>query len=60
MVALARYIDAHSHSQDINEVPFTLEVLTSELTHFDNIKSDYSKTRKEWENAKLEVAGVFS
>ena len=60
MVALSRYIDAHSHSPDFHEVPLTLEVLVSELTQFDSIKSDYSKARNEWEKAKPKEASVFS
>lgn len=60
MVALSRYIDAHSHSPDFHEVPLTLEVLTSELAQFDSIKSDYSKAHKEWEKAKPKAASVFS
>jgi ABC-type cobalamin/Fe3+-siderophores transport system ATPase subunit len=42
MVALSRYIDAHSHSPDFHEAPLTLEVLVSELAQFDSIKSDFS------------------
>jgi energy-coupling factor transporter ATP-binding protein EcfA2 len=60
MVALSRYIDAHSHSLDFHEVPLTLEVLISELDQFDSIKSDYSKAHKEWEKAKPKTANVFS
>jgi ABC-type hemin transport system ATPase subunit len=60
MVALSRYIDAHSHSPDFHEVPLTLEVLISELAQFDSIKSDYSKAHKEWEKAKPKAADVFS
>lgn len=60
MVVLSRYIDAHSHSPDFHEVPLTLEVLVSELTQFDSIKSDYTKARKEWERAKPKAASVFS
>lgn len=60
MVALSRYIDAHSHSPDFHELPLTLEVLTSELAQFDGIKSDYSKAYKEWEKAKPKAANVFS
>jgi len=60
MAALSPYIDAHSHSEDFHEVPLTLEVVTSELSQFDSIKSDYSKARKEWEKAKPRAAIVFS
>lgn len=60
MVALSRYIDAHSHSPDFHEVPLTLEVLVSELAQFDSIKSDYSKAQMEWEKAKPKAASVFS
>ena len=60
MVALSRYIDAHSHSPDFHEVPLTLEVLTSELAQFDSIKSDYSKAHKDWAKAKPKAASVFS
>lgn len=60
MVALSRYIDAHSHSPDFHEVPLTLEVLISELAQFDSIKLDYSKAHKEWEKAKPKAASVFS
>jgi hypothetical protein len=60
MVALSRYIDAHSHSPDFHEVPLTLEVLSSELAQFDSIKSDYSRAHKEWEKAKPKAASVFS
>lgn len=60
MVALSRYIDAHSHSLDFHEVPLTLEVLVSELAQFDGIKSDYSKAYKEWEKAKPNAAAVFN
>lgn len=60
MVALSRYIDAHSHSPDFHEVPLTLEVLISELAQFDSIKSDYSRSHKEWEKAKPKAANVFS
>lgn len=60
MVALSRYIDAHSHSPDFHEVPLTLEVLISELAQFDSIKSDYSKAHKEWEKAKPKAANIFS
>lgn len=60
MAALSRYIDAHSHSEDFHEVPLTLEVVISELTQFDAIKSDYGKARKEWEKAKPKAATVFS
>lgn len=60
MVALSRYIDAHSHSPDYHEVPLTLEVLVSELAQFNGIKSDYSKAYKEWEKAKPKAAAVFS
>lgn len=52
MSVLSRYIDAHSHSEEFHEVPLTLEIVTNELTHFDTIKSDYNKSRKEWEKAK--------
>lgn len=60
MVALSRYIDAHSHSPDFHEVPLTLEVLISELAQFDSIKSDYSKARKEWEKGQPNAVSVFS
>ena len=60
MVALSRYIDAHSHSPDFHEVPLTPEVLSSELAQFDSIKSDYSRAQKEWEKAKPKAASVFS
>lgn len=60
MAVLSRYIDAHSHSENFHEVPITLELVTSELSQFDSIKSDYSKVRKEWERAKPKVAAVFS
>jgi len=60
MLTLSRYIDAHSHSPDFQEVPLTLEVLVSELAQFDSIKSDYSKAHKEWEKAKPKAASVFS
>ncbi len=60
MVALSRYIDAHSHSPDFHEVPLTLEVLVSELDQFNSIKSDYSKAHKEWEKAKPKATSVFS
>ncbi|TPG73845.1 AAA family ATPase [Pseudomonas arsenicoxydans] len=52
MVVLSRYIDAHSHSEDFHEVPLTVEILASEFTLFDGIKSDYNKARKDWEKAK--------
>lgn len=51
MVALSRYIDAHSHSDEFHEVPLTLSVVTTELAHFDAIKADYTKARKAWEKA---------
>ena len=60
MVALSRYIDAHSHSPDFHEVPLTVDVLISELAQFDSIKSDYSKAYKEWEKVKPKAASVFS
>jgi AAA domain len=60
MVALSRYIDAHSHSPDFHEVPLTLDVLISELAQFDSIKSDYSKAYKVWEKAKPKSANVFT
>lgn len=60
MVALSRYIDAHSHSPDFHEVPLTLEVLVSELDQFNSIKSDYSKAHKEWEKVKPKATSVFS
>jgi hypothetical protein len=60
MVALSRYIDAHSHSPDFHGVPLTLEMLSSELAQFDGIKSDYSNAHKEWEKAKPKAASVFS
>jgi AAA domain len=60
MVALSRYIDAHSHSPDFHELPLTLEVLISELSQFDGIKSEYSKAYKEWEKAKPKAANIFS
>ena len=58
--ALSRHIDAHSHSPDFHEVPLTLEVVASELTLFDGIKSDYGKARKEWEKTKPKAATIFS
>lgn len=60
MVALSRYIDAHSHSPDFHEVPLTFEVIVSELAQFDSIKSDYSKAHKEWVKGKPKAASVFS
>lgn len=60
MVILSRYIDAHSHSLDFHEVPLTLEMVKSELTQFEAIKSDYSTARKEWEKPKPKPASVFS
>lgn len=60
MAALSRHIDAHSHSPDFHEVPLTLEVVASELTLFDDIKSDYGKARKEWEKTKPKAATIFS
>ena len=60
MVALSRYIDAHSHSPDFHEVPLTLDVLISELSQFDSIKSDYNKAHKEWEKAKPKATNVFN
>jgi len=58
MVALSRYIDAHSHSEDFHEVPLTVEVVASEFSQFDSIKSDYSRARKDWE--KTIPKAVFS
>jgi hypothetical protein len=58
MVALSRYIDAHSHSEDFHEVPLTVEVVVGEFSLFDSIKSDYSNARKEWEKTKPKA--VFS
>lgn len=52
MVALSRYIDAHSHSEDFHEVPLTIDFVKSELASFDAIKSDYKKARTEWEKTK--------
>lgn len=52
MTVLSRYIDAHSHSNEFHQVPLTLDVVTSELTQFDTIKSDYSTARKNWEKSK--------
>lgn len=60
MVALSRYIDAHSHSPDFHEVPLTLDVLIEELAQFDSIKSDYSKAYKAWVKAKPKAASVFT
>ena len=60
MAALSRYIDAHSHSEDFHEVPLTIDLVKSELTHFDTIKSDYKKARMEWKKAKTNAANVFS
>lgn len=60
MVALSRYIDAHSHSPDFHEVPLTLEVLVSELAQFDSIKSDYSQAHREWEKARPKATSVFN
>lgn len=51
MVALSRYIDAHSHSDEYHEVPLTLNVVTTELAHFDAIKADYTKARNAWKKA---------
>jgi ABC-type cobalamin/Fe3+-siderophores transport system ATPase subunit len=59
MVALSRYIDAHSHSPDFHEVPLTVEVLVSELAQFDTIKSDYSNAKKQWDGANPKAASVF-
>lgn len=58
MVALSRYIDAHSHSENFHEVPLTVEVLAREFSQFDSIKSDYNRARKDWEKAKPKA--VFS
>lgn len=60
MGVLSRFIDAHSHSPEFHEVPLTVDAITSELAQLDNIKSDYSRARKEWEKAKPKPAGVFS
>lgn len=60
MGVLSRFIDAHSHSPEFHEVPLTVNVVASELTLFDGIKSDYNKARKEWEKAKAKPAEVFS
>lgn len=60
MAVLSRYIDAHSHSQDFHEVPLTTDLIKSELAHFDDIKSDYTKARKAWEKAKPNATSVFS
>lgn len=57
MVALSRYIDAHSHSEDFHEVPLTVEVLASEFSHFDSIKSDYNRA-KDWEKAKAKAVFI--
>lgn len=59
MATLSRYIDAHSHSIEFHEVPLTLDLVASELTQFDTIKSDYGKARKEWEKATPKAATDF-
>jgi AAA domain len=60
MVALSRYIDAHSHSLDFHEVPLTIQVLVSEIAQFDKIKLDYKNAFKAWDKAKPKSASVFS
>lgn len=60
MAALSRYIDAHSHSEDFHEVPLTTDLVKSELTHFDTIKSNYKKARTKWEQTKPKAENVFS
>jgi energy-coupling factor transporter ATP-binding protein EcfA2 len=60
MVALSRYIDAHSHSEDFHEVPLTIDSVKSELADFDAIKSAYKKARTEWEKARPKAVNVFS
>lgn len=52
MGALSRYIDAHSHSNEYQETPLTVEFIMLECATFDSIKSDYGKLRKEWEQSK--------
>jgi hypothetical protein len=60
MATLSRYIDAHSHSEDFHEVPLSTDLVKSELTHFDAIKSDYKKARAEWEKARPKTVNIFS
>ncbi|MCO5410433.1 AAA family ATPase [Ralstonia mojiangensis] len=60
MVALSRYIDAHSHSEDFHEVPLTVDFVKSELVNFDAIKSDYKKARTEWEKTRPTATTVFN
>lgn len=54
--ALSRYIDAHSHSAEHQQVPLTPKLVTEELTLFETIKGDYNAARKTWENAKPKAA----
>jgi len=52
MVALSRYIDAHSHTPDYQEIPLTTTLVEKELADFNQIKSDYNAAKKNWEKSK--------
>ncbi|MFA5939003.1 MAG: AAA family ATPase [Sinimarinibacterium sp.] len=52
MATLSRFIDAHSHTPDHQQVPLTTTVVTTELADFDRIKVDYSAAKKVWDKAK--------
>ncbi|HNT13221.1 MAG TPA: AAA family ATPase [Spirochaetota bacterium] len=52
MVALSRYIDAHSHTPDYQGIPLTTTLVDKELADFNQIKGDYNTAKKIWEKAK--------
>jgi hypothetical protein len=37
-----------------------MDLVKSELAHFDTIKSDYKNARKEWEKARPTTTNVFA
>lgn len=52
MEALSRFIDAHSHSLDHQQIPLTTNLVVNELTEFEQIKSEYNKARNIWEKSR--------
>lgn len=45
---LSRYIDAHSHSPDYQQVPLSLELVSKEIDAYHEIDKDFNEGKKAW------------
>ncbi|AXQ27353.1 hypothetical protein D0B54_01010 [Solimonas sp. K1W22B-7] len=52
MAVLSRFIDAHSHSLEYQQLPLSAAFVSAEIAEFEKIRGDYTKARKIWESAK--------